>query len=642
MQSGSIVKWLKTNPLDATLMLSVGLIGLASGLWAKNIILDDAMITFRVAENLAYGQGFVYNVGERIQVTTTPLYAMVLAIGTWIFGSAPRAALPLNITLATLIPILAYDVGRRIAGRVTGIGGALLLTFAPLLVIAFSMESYLYVTLILASMDAYVGGRYRLAGVLIGFTTLVRGDAVLMGAGMLIYDLVARRRLYWRLIIPAVSIPAGWYLFAILYYGSPFPATLQAKTAQGEFDWLGQHFLSGFLGYWNIWVEDYSPVFYLFPLLIILGLGCAIWKEHLWLILIARDVLYITAFIGLGVTFAEWYYAPIMPGLALITARGIQVVVDGITNLTIRILNGRAQFLPRLISVSVATILILTLLSATYPVTADIVAANPDWKAKAYPDAARWITQNTNSAANLATIDIGHLGYWSKRPIIDIVGLAQPDIAPHIAEGDFGYAIREYEPDMVLIGASWLPEIQSKDWFQADYLPRHALKLDGLDEPLVLFTRPEGVKVQEHIIPTSEIQPLDVDFNRQISLTGLHLNEPLTSGQALNLTLFWQVNASIPVDFTVFVQLVGADNTILAQSDSKPQQGFYPTPYWQPGEHIVDSYTLPLGANISPGSYDLLLGLYEAENGTRLQILDEEGEFKSDHVRLAGVQVQAP
>src|SRR6266496_4099807 len=37
--------------------------------------LEDALITFRYAENLALGKGFVYNAGERVLGTTTPLFA---------------------------------------------------------------------------------------------------------------------------------------------------------------------------------------------------------------------------------------------------------------------------------------------------------------------------------------------------------------------------------------------------------------------------------------------------------------------------------------------------------------------------------------------------------------------------------------
>jgi len=40
---------------------------------------DDPFITFRYAQNLRAGLGFVYNPGERILSTTTPLYTLLLA-----------------------------------------------------------------------------------------------------------------------------------------------------------------------------------------------------------------------------------------------------------------------------------------------------------------------------------------------------------------------------------------------------------------------------------------------------------------------------------------------------------------------------------------------------------------------------------
>ncbi len=629
-------------------MFAVGLVGLLIGLRASVIILDDAMITFRVAENLAYGRGFVYNVGEWVQVTTAPLYAMILVPGVWLLGSAPTAALALNILLSALIPLLAYDLGRRLSGRITGVGGALLLTLAPLLIIAFSMESYLYVTLILASLDAYVARRWRLAGILTGLTALVRGDGALLGACLLTYDVVVQRpTVRWRLIIPAITIPAIWYMFALLYYNSPFPTTLSAKTAQGEFNWLGKRFADGFWVYWDDWIrkEDYDAL-YLFPLLMGLGVLPVIWRERAWLILIGYSLLYTTAFITLSVPTAEWYYAPLMPGVALLTARGVQAIAEALTFVIRKTMKRRGEetgWLPQLIATSGAIILIIILLATLYPISAKIIAQHPDWKALVYPNAARWIAQNTTTSANLATIDIGHLGYWSDRPIIDIVGLAQPDVAPHIAEGDFGYAIRHYQPSLVLIGYVWLPEVQTAPWFQADYAPRHYFKSQIMDAPLVLFSRREGVKVQPEPVPLmAEIQPLDLDFNHQIRLTGYHLNRPLSPGGPLHLTLFWQAKAPIAIDFTVFVQLVNTQNNILAQADGKPQNGFYPTTYWQPGETIIDRHPVPLPANLPLGNYDLLLGFYEAETGQRLQILDEAGIFKSDHLRLTDIQVQAP
>lgn len=620
--------------------LILGLIGLAVGWWARQILLDDAMITFRVAENLAYGRGFVYNPGERVQVTTTPLYGMLLAVGTWVAGSAPRAALVLNIGLSGLIPSLAYDVGRRLAGPITGLGGALLLIFSPFMVMAFSMESYLYVALILAAMDAYLAGRYGLAGLLAGLTALVRGDAVLLGASLLSYDFAARllreRRLWpafrWQLILPAVAIPAAWYLVAIFYYGSPFPATLYAKAAQGQFNWLGVRFGDGLLAYWQQWTqaEGATGLWLMLPL-VGLGLAWAIRRERPWLILVGRDALYGLVFVGLAVPAAEWYYAPLMPGLALLAARGGQAAA----RLGAEFLAKRTGLSRAGLAWGLALLLLGLPLGSMIPITAGVIRQHPDWKAQVYPPTARWLAQNTNAGANLATIDIGHLGYWSGRPIIDVVGLAQPDVAPQIAKGDFGYAIRHYEPDMILIGFTWLPEVQYMDWFQAAYAPRHYFKYRALDEPLLLFTRREGVKVQRTDIPPAMIQPLEADFGGQIRLTGYHITPTPSPGGVLSLTLFWQAQSRPAADWTVFVQLVDGQNEIVAQRDDKPQNGFYATPYWQPGERVVDTHIVPLASDLPAGSYDLLIGLYEVESGLRLPLA--EG---SDHIRLNKVSIR--
>ncbi|MEW5956205.1 MAG: hypothetical protein AB1801_00655 [Chloroflexota bacterium] len=628
-------RWLTPHPGDVTWLILLAGCGLLVGWWASVIVMDDAMITYRVAENLAYGRGFVYNPGERVQVTTTPLYALSLAPGVWLLGSAPRAALVLNLALATLIPALAYDLGRRLAGRLTGISGALLLSLAPFMVMAFSMESYLYVALMLAAVNAYVAGRSGLAGILAGLTALVRGDGVLLGASMLTYEALARRRFSWRLILPAVAIPAAWYLFALGYYGSPFPATLAAKTAQGEFNWLRLNFFEGLEDYLVEWTQEGERlVYFLFPVLMILGLLRSLWTERPWLILVGRDLAYVLAFTLLNVPTAEWYYAPLMPGAALLAGRGLQLVADSLAG---RLSRPRRGWLAG----GVTALLLAVLLAALYPLSREIVQAHPDWKAQAYPPTARWIARNTNASASLGAIDIGHLGYWSGRPIIDIVGLAQPDVARHIAVGDFSYALRRYQPDLVLLGYLWLAEVQNSDWFQATYAPRQIFKYGALDQPLLLFSRKEGVKVQADAIPAAEVRPLDVDFNRQIRLTGYHLNRPLVPGGELTLTLYWQVEAPLAVDFTVFVQLVDGANTIKAQADDKPQRGFYTTPYWQPGEEVIDVHPVPLPPDLAPGQYTLLLGFYEAETARRLQILDEAGIFESDHVRLTGVRVES-
>ena len=49
-------------------------------------LFDDAYITFRYAANLMSGAGFVFNNGERVLGTTSPLFAIILAAGGRVVG----------------------------------------------------------------------------------------------------------------------------------------------------------------------------------------------------------------------------------------------------------------------------------------------------------------------------------------------------------------------------------------------------------------------------------------------------------------------------------------------------------------------------------------------------------------------------
>jgi hypothetical protein len=47
---------------------------------------------------------------------------------------------------------------------------------------------------------------------------------------------------------------------------------------------------------------------------------------------------------------------------------------------------------------------------------------------------ARWLNQNTPSEALIAAHDIGAIGYFAKRPLIDLAGLISPEIIPRLAD----------------------------------------------------------------------------------------------------------------------------------------------------------------------------------------------------------------
>jgi hypothetical protein len=47
---------------------------------------------------------------------------------------------------------------------------------------------------------------------------------------------------------------------------------------------------------------------------------------------------------------------------------------------------------------------------------------------------ARWVRDHTSSSAFLGVHDIGAIGYFARRPIIDLAGLVSPDVIPFIRD----------------------------------------------------------------------------------------------------------------------------------------------------------------------------------------------------------------
>jgi hypothetical protein len=132
----------------------------------------------------------------------------------------------------------------------------------------------------------------------------------------------------------------------------------------------------------------------------------------------------------------------------------------------------------------------------------------------------------------------------------------------------------------------------------------------GVDDPIardVLYTTP--------VIA----QPLSAQFGGEIQLVGYALHEAVVApGDSLRLTLVWRSLQPISYPYTVFTQLLGPDNQVVAQQDNMPLQNSLPTTCWLPNEIVIDTYDISLRSDVPPGNYMLITGLYRLETGERL------------------------
>jgi hypothetical protein len=93
---------------------------------------------------------------------------------------------------------------------------------------------------------------------------------------------------------------------------------------------------------------------------------------------------------------------------------------------------------------------------------------------------------------------------------------------------------------------------------------------------------------------------------------------PDQQGIPHHVTLRWQSAQVQHQEYTVFVQLLDAANQVVSQTDSRPQQGQWPTSTWRKGDVIEEIIFLPHPTG--PWS-QLIVGLYD-QNGTRLEMVE--------------------
>ncbi len=111
-----------------------------------------------------------------------------------------------------------------------------------------------------------------------------------------------------------------------------------------------------------------------------------------------------------------------------------------------------------------------------------------------------------------------------------------------------------------------------------------------------------------------------------VRLVKVNTVESLRPGQTLPAEFVWLPLKRPGADYHLFLQLLTAGGDLVAQHDSSPGGGYAPTSAWSPGTEVSDRHGLSLPADLPPGEYRLIAGLYDPTNGERLSV-DRGGDF---------------
>jgi hypothetical protein len=407
---------------------------------------DDPFITYRYAANLAAGAGFVYNAGERVLSTTAPLYGLLLAPAAALGLDVPTAS---NLTGAASLGLGAlafWRLGRMAGMPVAGGFGLITYPLLPGLAVTLGAETALFIALTLWGMAA-LAGRPGLAGALLGAATLTRADGALGAA-------ICGAALLWRRERGALLRFCGWYLLVVApfalaawaYYGSPIPVTLGAKRSQGRIPG-SRSYLEGLIA--QVGGLAGRPLYW--PLLGLATLGLATLRRPAVTALpLAWGAAHALAYSLLGVTAYFWYYGPALTGLVAAAALGAELLARRV----------RPRAAPGL-GAGIAAGLALALAAGQLGALG-YVARNPDQRLGPYQAAGEWLRANTPPGARAAMLEVGIVGFYGQRPIVDFAGLIQPELAAVFRAGQSydaaaRLAVATYRPDYIVNQEATLP-----------------------------------------------------------------------------------------------------------------------------------------------------------------------------------------
>jgi arabinofuranosyltransferase len=211
--------------------LGLFLIVLAANAW----LCDDAYITLRVVDNLLHGHGLTWNVSERVQSYTHPLWMFLLALFNFLAQEEYYSTLLLAM-LTSALAVMALCQEAAPAPRNAWIGSFLLISSKAFMDFSTSgLENPL--THLLLTLFAIVYLKKSASLTTLFQLSLTAGLAMTNRMDSLLLFLPALLTRTWQVRSRKAVVSLGlgftpfalWEGFALFYYGFPFPNTAYAK-----------------------------------------------------------------------------------------------------------------------------------------------------------------------------------------------------------------------------------------------------------------------------------------------------------------------------------------------------------------------------------------------------------------------------
>jgi hypothetical protein len=422
--------------------------------------LDDAWIHQTYARNLVeYGEwSFIPH--QTSGGSTAPLWSVLLAPG-FLIGLSPLAwTYLLGMIILIILALLSDASVRHLAPdyhpKFPWVGIFMALEWHLVWAAASGMEtllSGLLVTLVLVMLALGVKN-YLAIGLLIGISVWVRPDlATLLGPAVFVVFLsssdIKNRLAGFFMLLMGFGVILTFYLFFNLFIaGTPFPNTFYAK--QAEYGVLQNiSYISRFFNISLLPVTGAGVI--LLPGVILMAIEAI--KKRNWAIL--AGLIWFLGYIALyawrlPVTYQHGrYLIPAMPIFFLYGLAGMSLIR------LVQLKQNWKWILLKVWQFSTGVAVLAFWLLGARAYATDVAVIESEMVATAH-----WVSENIPSNALIAAHDIGALGFFAPRNLLDLAGLVSPEVIPFIRdEIKISHYLDQKKVEYLITFPDWYPNL---------------------------------------------------------------------------------------------------------------------------------------------------------------------------------------
>jgi hypothetical protein len=471
----------RENPMLVTFIVA-GLIARIVFWVVTDRKLDDALITIKFDKNLADGVGFVHNLGDgHVHGFTSALSVLVPLPGELVYHGGGLLLIRL-VSLGCFV--LAAIYANRIAGELNVGRWPLAFALAYLALdqnqVFFGvagMETQIAVAVLFGAIYYVLVEDYTKSGIALGLAVLARPDFVLLVAPAYVF-LIARdprRSVRAAALTAAVLVP--WIVFTTIYYGSPIPNTITAKSLAFAPDFPGltqigawvdflRHQVTLNQGSWTLFAPFFeaafivkSPLAYgvakaiavLVAVLAVVG-AAATFRRWSWLPAIAYLALFVTyKVVYVTVGYFEWYGTPAAALLIFMAAVGLDRVAKWTATAT------RNRFTPAEIVVVPAVLLAFVYAMALPYRTAVEEQVQRDIENKVRQPLGEYLGEVTKPGDTLTSESSGYVGDDTNATLYDYPGLESTTVVDVLRKADeSGHPVLPVVGNVHLLHPDWV------------------------------------------------------------------------------------------------------------------------------------------------------------------------------------------